>query len=49
MVELARRAGLHCNTVHNLESGHGGQMDTIRLLAEALGVEPGELVKKVGE
>lgn len=45
--ELAEKAGLNHNTVWRIEGG--GDVDvhprTIRKLAEALGVEPAELVK----
>ena len=45
--ELASRAGVSPTTVNNLELGKGGresQRRTVRKLAEALGVEPAELV-----
>ena len=42
--ELARRAGLHALTITRLESGTTAPSSrTIRALAVALGVEPGEL------
>ena len=46
--ELAALAGLSPATVLNLESGSGAgaQRRTIRKLAEALGVDPHELVVK---
>jgi transcriptional regulator with XRE-family HTH domain len=44
--ELARTAGVSPTTVLNLESEQGKpQRRTVRKLAEALGVEPSELVK----
>ena len=44
--ELADRAGVSKNTVWNLEhSRNQAYPRTIRKLATALGVEPGELVK----
>ena len=44
--ELARRARLDPKTVILLEGGygHGGQRTTIRKLAQALGVEPRQLM-----
>ena len=45
--ELANRAGVSPTTVLNLEAGKGeAQRRTIRKVAEALGVEPQQLVKK---
>ena len=44
--ELADAAGVSRRGIINLESGHSGQFRTIRALAEALGVEPSELVEK---
>jgi transcriptional regulator with XRE-family HTH domain len=45
--ELARMAGLAYGTVWRLENGFPeARTGTIRKLAEALGVEPRELVKK---
>lgn len=42
--ELARRAGLHPLTVTRLEAGASAPSTrTVRALAEALGVRPGEL------
>ncbi len=43
-VELAARAGLGKNTVLRLENGSGAQYGTVRKLAEALGVEPRDLM-----
>ncbi len=44
--ELARSSGLNYNTVWRLENGlTGAHPRTIRKLADALGVSPGELVK----
>jgi transcriptional regulator with XRE-family HTH domain len=45
--ELARRAGLAQGTVWRLESGFSeAHPHTIRKLAEALGLDPRELLKK---
>src|SRR3954447_17506385 len=42
--ELARRAGMHPITLTRLESGSGTpSARSVRALADALGVEPGEL------
>ena len=42
--ELARRAGLHALTITRLEAGATAPSTrSVRALAEALGVEPGEL------
>jgi transcriptional regulator with XRE-family HTH domain len=42
--ELARRAGLHALTITRLEAGAAAPSTrSVRALAEALGVEPGEL------
>ena len=42
--ELARRSGVHAVTITRLEAGHTAPSTrTVRLLAEALGVAPGEL------
>ncbi len=44
--ELAGSSGLNYNTVWRLENGlTGAHPRTIRKLADALGVSPGELVK----
>ena len=44
-VELAERAGLSEATIVRIEAAqHEPRISTIRRLAEALGVEPGELV-----
>ena len=43
--DLAQRSGVHRNTISKLENDRGGAYpETIRKLAEALGVEPSELV-----
>lgn len=43
--EVARRAGLSEATVNRLETGmHGARISTVRKLAEALQVEPAELI-----
>jgi transcriptional regulator with XRE-family HTH domain len=45
MQELAERAGVHRHTILRLENNQGGaQPRTIRKLAEALEVEPKELI-----
>jgi transcriptional regulator with XRE-family HTH domain len=46
--ELSARAGLHRDHIGRLERGDwqgGSRLDSIRKLAEALGVEPFELLK----
>ena len=45
--ELSDESGVTLNTIWRLESGYnkGARPSTIRKLAEALGVEPTELVK----
>ena len=44
-VELAQRSGVSETTIVRLEAGqHEPRISTIRKLAEALGVEPAELV-----
>ncbi len=44
--DLARESGVHRNIISKLENKKGGAYpETIRKLAEALGVEPRELVK----
>jgi transcriptional regulator with XRE-family HTH domain len=46
IADLARESGVHRNIISKLESGKGGAYpETIRKLAQALGVEPRELVK----
>ena len=46
MEELAEKAGVGRNTIWRLEHGvMGAQPRTIRKLAEALGVEPRDLMK----
>jgi len=48
--ELEERSGVAYNTIWHLEKGkREAQPRTIRKLAEALGVEPEELVKVEGE
>ena len=43
--DLADRSGVHRNTISKLEGGKGGAYpETIRKLAEALGVDPTELI-----
>ena len=47
--ELEERSGVAYNTIWHLENGkRGAQPRTIRKLADALGVDPGELVKVEG-
>jgi transcriptional regulator with XRE-family HTH domain len=43
--ELAARAGLHLRHVQRLEAGGQADLDTVRQLAEALGVEPSDLMR----
>ncbi len=44
--ELAERAGVSKNTIHRIETGASlAQGRTVRKLAEALGVEPLELME----
>lgn len=46
MRELESKSGVSYNTIWRLENGlTGGQPRTIRKLAQALGVEPSELLK----
>ena len=49
--ELEARSGVAYNTIWHLENGkRGAQPRTLRKLADALGVDPGELVKvEVGD
>jgi transcriptional regulator with XRE-family HTH domain len=45
--EVGQRSGLHPDHVGRLERGDyegGSRLDNIRKLAEALGVEPGEII-----
>jgi len=42
--ELAARAGVTKTTIVRIEAGHDAHPATIRKLAEALGMEPRELV-----
>jgi transcriptional regulator with XRE-family HTH domain len=47
--ELEERSGVSYNTIWRIEDGRqGAHPRTIRKLAEALGVEPSELVKEGG-
>ena len=44
--DLAEKSGVHRNTISKLENGRGGAYpETIRKLADALGVEPIELLE----
>jgi transcriptional regulator with XRE-family HTH domain len=46
IADLARESGVHRNIISKLETGKGGAYpETIRKLAEALGVDAHELVK----
>ena len=45
MEELARKAGVHFQTVVRVEHGHPAKAGTIRKIANALGVEPSELAQ----
>jgi transcriptional regulator with XRE-family HTH domain len=46
IADLARKSGVHRNIISKLETGKGGAYpETIRKLAEALGVDARELVK----
>jgi transcriptional regulator with XRE-family HTH domain len=47
--ELAERAGTTQETISRLEQGHHARGRTLRKLAEALGVEPKELMKGEGD
>jgi transcriptional regulator with XRE-family HTH domain len=43
--DLADKSGVHRNTISKLENGKGGAYpETIRRLADALGVDPTELI-----
>ncbi len=45
--KLAEVAGIHRVTVVNIESGESvPTLDTLRLLAQALGVQPGDLLNQ---
>ena len=47
--ELAKRAGVSRATIGSLESGRAGaQYSTIRKIAQALGVEPADLMEPEG-
>ncbi len=44
--DLAEKSGVHRNTISKLENGRGGAYpETIRKLAEALDVEPTDLLE----
>ena len=48
--DLAKASGVSHQTIYELEQGrHGAWPQTIHKLADALGVEPGELVKPDGD
>ncbi len=45
--DLADKSGVHRNTISKLENDRGGAYpDTIRALAEALDVDPAELIRE---
>jgi transcriptional regulator with XRE-family HTH domain len=45
--DLADKSGVHRNTISKLENGKGGAYpETIRRLADALGVDPTELIRE---
>ena len=47
--DLSRMTGIAFDTISRLETGkQRAQPRTIRTLAEALGIEPSELMKEVG-
>ena len=46
---LAERAGLSHNTVHNLERRGSGRPDTLKKIADVLGVRASELLRKQGK
>ncbi len=43
--DLSEVSGVHRNTIHRIEQGKPAYTTTIRKLARALEVEPGELVE----
>ncbi len=48
--DLGRMTGIAQSTISNLESSNRpARLSTIRKMAEALGVEPSELMKEEGE
>lgn len=42
---LAEKAGVTKQTIYNLEAGKSAQVDTLGKLADALGVQPSELLR----
>lgn len=44
--DLAEKANVGRNTISRIEHGHPARPSTIRKIADALGVEPEELVKQ---
>jgi transcriptional regulator with XRE-family HTH domain len=45
--DLAKKSGVHRNVISKLENSRGGAYpETIRKLADALGVEPHELIEE---
>jgi transcriptional regulator with XRE-family HTH domain len=47
--DLSEASGVHRNTIHRIEQGKPAYTTTIRKLAKALEVEPGELVEPEGQ
>ena len=47
--DLSEVSGVHRNTIHRIEQGKPAYTTTIRKLAKALEVEPGELVEPEGQ
>ncbi len=44
---LAERAGVSIHTTQRLEHGSGARLETVRRLAEALDVTPGDLIRQL--
>jgi transcriptional regulator with XRE-family HTH domain len=47
--ELGRRAGVHGNTVANVEAGQGCTIGVLAQISEALGIEIAELFKPTSQ
>jgi transcriptional regulator with XRE-family HTH domain len=47
--ELAEKAGLHWTTVQRLEAGQRAEIGTVRQLAQALDVDPSDLIREPPE
>jgi transcriptional regulator with XRE-family HTH domain len=47
--ELANRAGVSLVTINRLERGYTARPQTVRKLAEALGVAPSDLLGEIGD